>query len=55
MRREHYISFVVFLTGDTLIVKKLYPEWELETTLPFFAHGTLLWYCTKHGLFSQQI
>ena len=55
MRREHYISFVAFLTGDTLIVKKLYPEWELETTLPFFAHGTLLWYCTKHGLFSQQI
>lgn len=55
MRREHYISFVAFLTGDTLIVKKLYPEWGLETTLPFFSHGPLLWYCTKHGLFSQQI
>lgn len=55
MRREHYISFVAFLTGDTLIVKKLYPEWGLETALPFFSHGALLWYCTKHGLFSQQI
>lgn len=55
MRREHYISFIAFLTGDTLIVKKLYPEWGLETVLPFFSHGTLLWYCTKHGLFSRQI
>lgn len=55
MRREHCISFIAFLTGDTLIVKKLYPEWGLETVLPFFSHGTLLWYCTKHGLFIRQI
>ena len=27
MHREHYISFVAFLTGDTMIVKKQYPEW----------------------------
>lgn len=23
--------------------------------LPYFAHGTLLWYCTQHGLFAQPI
>lgn len=23
--------------------------------LPYFAHGTLLWYCTRHGLFAQKI
>lgn len=55
MRREHHIAFVAFLTGDTLIVKRLYPEWELLARLPFFAHGTLLWYCTKHGLFTQPL
>lgn len=55
MRREHYISFLAFLTGDTLIVKKQYPEWGLETRLPFFAHGTLIWYCTQHGLFFQEV
>lgn len=55
MRREHYISFLAFLTGDTLILKKLYPEWGLETRLPFFAHGTLFWYCTQHGLFCQEV
>ena len=55
MRREHHISFIAFLTGDTLVVKKLYPEWGLEVRLPYFAHGTLLWYCTRHGLFSQEV
>lgn len=23
--------------------------------LPYFVHGTLLWYCTQHGLFAQPI
>ena len=55
MRREHHISFVAFLTGNTLLVKKLYPEWDMQARLPFFAHGTLLWYCTEHGLFTQEI
>lgn len=55
MHREHYLSFVAFLTGDTLILKKQYPEWGFETRLPFFKHGTLLWYCTRHGLFAQEV
>lgn len=55
MRREHHISFVAFLTRDTLLVKKLYPEWDMQARLPFYAHGTLLWYCTEHGLFTQEI
>ena len=36
MSREHYVSFAAFLTGDTLIVRKLYPEWNMETRIPFF-------------------
>ena len=35
MHREHYISFVALLSGDTLILKKRYPEWTLETRLPY--------------------
>ena len=23
--------------------------------LPYLAHGTLLWYCMRHGLFAQKI
>ena len=55
MHREHFISFAAFLTGDTLLVRKLYPEWGMEMRLPLFREGTLLWYCTQHGLFSKQV
>ena len=55
MVREHDLSFMAFLTGDTLVMKKLYPEWGLEVRLPHFAHGTLLWYCARHGLFAQVV
>jgi transcriptional regulator with XRE-family HTH domain/desulfoferrodoxin (superoxide reductase-like protein) len=55
MTRKHFISFVAFLTGDTVILRKLYPEWDLQTRIPFFKHGMLIWYCTQHGLFYQII
>lgn len=55
MTKKHYIAFIAFVTGDTAVIKKLYPEWNLETHMPFFPHGTLYWYCTKHGLFYMNI
>lgn len=55
MKKDHYIAFVALLTGDTLVMKKQYPEWNLQTRLPRSAHGKLLWYCTEHGLFYQLI
>lgn len=53
MLRDHYISFVAFLTGDTVIIKKHYPEWELHTRFPLYKHGLIVWYCTQHGLMYQ--
>ena len=55
MLKEHYISFVALLTGDTLILKKQYPEWDLQVRVPGRTHGKLIWYCTKHGLFYQLV
>ena len=55
MQREHYIAFAALLTGDTLIIKKQYPEWDMQVRIPAQAHGTLFWYCTKHGLFCREI
>ena len=55
MSREHYISFVAFVSGDTCVLKKLYPQWGLEIRLPYFAHGKLFWYCSKHGLFFRDV
>lgn len=34
MRKENYISFVAFATGDRLQVVKQYPEWDLQLRIP---------------------
>jgi len=55
MTKEHHISFLALLTGDTLVLKKQYPEWGLDTRLPMLRYGTLYWYCTEHGLFYRHL
>ena len=53
MTKQHYITFAALLTGDSLIMKKQYPEWYLQVRIPRTAHGKLVWYCNQHGLFYQ--
>lgn len=55
MKKEHFISFAALMTGDTVILKKLYPEWDMQARIPCIGHGMLVWYCTKHGLFYQPV
>lgn len=55
MTKEHHITFVAFLTGDTLLLRRLYPEWDMQTRIPVIGHGKLIWFCTKHGLHYQLI
>ena len=55
MERGHYIAFIALLTGDSILLKKQYPEWDLQVRVPVLAHGRLLWYCNKHGLFYMEI
>ena len=55
MTRDHYVSCLLFLTGDTLLLRKLYPQWDLSARLPYFPQGTLLWYDTREGLLSQEV
>ena len=55
MTREHYIAFIALLTGDSVMVRKQYPEWDMQVRIPIFAHGKLVWYCTKHGTFYQEV
>ena len=55
MEKEHYIQFIALLTGDSIMIRKQYPEWELQVRIPIFAHGKLLWYCNKHGLFYRYL
>ena len=55
MTKAHHITFVALLTSDTILLKKQYPEWDLQVRIPVFAHGLLLWHCSRHGLFCQVV
>lgn len=55
MTKEHFISFVALVTGDSMILRKQYPEWDLQLRIPRMGHGLLVWYCTEHGLFYQPV
>lgn len=53
--KEHFITFVALLTGDSIMIRKQYPEWNIQTRVPVFGHGMLVWYCTVHGLRYQLV
>lgn len=55
MRRKRHIFLPALSAGDALVLKRQHPEWELETRLPFPAHGALFRYCTQHGPFCQGV
>ena len=55
MRKDDYISFVAFATGDRLQVVKQYPEWDFQARIPGRSHGMLLWYSQKQGLLYQLV
>ena len=55
MAREHHIALLALVKDDSLLLRRLYPEWELQTRLPFWGHSRLYFYCTEHGLFWQNV
>ena len=55
MTRENYISFAALLRDDTVIVRKFYPEWNMETRFPRGMSGILVRYSTRDGLFYQYV
>ena len=55
MAREHHIAFLALVKDDSLLLRKLYPEWELQTRLPVWGHSRLYFYCTRHGLSWQNV
>ena len=54
MTKQHYISFLVFVTSDRIQMVKFYPEGNAETRLQLRGRGMLYWYCNQHGLFKQK-
>ena len=50
MEKDHFISFLAYLTGDKLQLIKLYPEGDASGRFPLRGAGVLYFYCNRHGL-----
>lgn len=55
MTKQHFISFVAFVTADRLQLVKLYPEGDAQTRLQLRGMGYLYYYCNRHGLFKKKV
>lgn len=53
MTKEHYISFLAFVSSDRIRFVKLYPEGNAQARIRLRGHGTLYACCNRHGLFKQ--
>ena len=51
MTKQHFVSFLAYVTSDRIQLVKLYPEGGAETRLHLRGRGFLYWYCNQHGLF----
>ncbi len=54
MTKDHYISFLAWVTDDRIQFVKLYPEGNAEARLSLRGSGFLYAYCNKHGLMRQK-
>ncbi|MEE0265768.1 MAG: helix-turn-helix domain-containing protein [Acutalibacteraceae bacterium] len=54
MNKNHYISFIAYVTSDRVQMVKLYPEGNAETRFQLRGHGILYWYCNRHGFYKQK-
>lgn len=55
MTKQHFISFVAYVTTDRIQLVKLYPEGNAETRLQLRGRGYLYWYCNRHGLYKKKL
>ena len=50
MSKNHYISFIAYVTNDRCEIVKLYPEQNAETRFFYRGRGVIYAYCNKDGL-----
>ena len=55
MTKEHFISFLAYISYDRVQLIKLYPEGNAETRIPRRGGGLLYAYCNKHGLMKMKL
>ena len=55
MSKEHYISFIAYVTNDRCEIVKLYPEQNAEARFLKRGRGMIYAYCNKDGLMKKNI
>lgn len=55
MTKDHYFSFIAYVTSDTSEIRKLYPEQNAEARFRRKGHGFIYVYCNRHGLLRWSI
>ena len=55
MSKDHYLSFIAYMTPDSCEIKALYPEGSAEARFFYRGSGWLYYYCNRHGLFRQRL
>ncbi|MBP5427052.1 MAG: helix-turn-helix domain-containing protein [Clostridiales bacterium] len=55
MTKEHYMSFIAYVTDNRCEIVKLYPEQTAEARFLNRGKGKLYAYCNLHGLFEKKI
>lgn len=55
MQKDHFVSFLAYVTTDHHYLRKLYPEQRAEARFPYKGSGTIYSYCNRHGLSAQKI
>lgn len=55
MSKDHYVSFIAYVTSGTAEIVKLYPEQDIFVRFRKKGHGLLYVYCNRHGLYKKAI
>ena len=55
MNKEHYISFIAYVTSDRCEILKLYPEQNAEARFLKRGRGVIYAYCNKDGLIKKDV
>jgi transcriptional regulator with XRE-family HTH domain len=53
MNKEHYVSFIAYITSGSVEIIKLYPEQDISVRFRKKGHGIFYAYCNRHGLFKK--
>lgn len=55
MRKDHFLSFLAYVTTDQVFFRKLYPEQTADARFPYRGAGRIYAFCNRHGLMGERM